>query len=202
MVVTLPAQLPRQENHARQESCLGAKPAACSPAPRGSPGPSWKSTRDRYEATHLSVWPLRATFPACPNLDRNFQLCVCNLLVAQCDINCCCDPDCSAADFSLFTTCSVPIVTGDSQLCSREAAIYSIDVTAHPPERIFKLIDQLNPNIFCIQIVNFISLLSVSKYCREKYKAMCAVCYKSHYAINKNAVMEHIMGREMWQIPS
>uniref|UniRef100_A0A7M4FZJ9 Tectonic family member 1 n=1 Tax=Crocodylus porosus TaxID=8502 RepID=A0A7M4FZJ9_CROPO len=88
------------------------------------------------------------------------KLCVCNLLVAQCDINCCCDPDCSAADFSLFTTCSVPIVTGDSQLCSREAAIYSIDVTAHPPERIFKLIDQLNPNIFCIQIVNYKQALS------------------------------------------
>uniref|UniRef100_A0A7M4F2T2 Tectonic family member 1 n=1 Tax=Crocodylus porosus TaxID=8502 RepID=A0A7M4F2T2_CROPO len=91
---------------------------------------------------------------------RVAKLCVCNLLVAQCDINCCCDPDCSAADFSLFTTCSVPIVTGDSQLCSREAAIYSIDVTAHPPERIFKLIDQLNPNIFCIQIVNYKQALS------------------------------------------
>ncbi|XP_014373927.2 tectonic-1 isoform X2 [Alligator sinensis] len=88
------------------------------------------------------------------------KLCVCNLLVAQCDINCCCDPDCSAADFSLFTTCSVPVVTGDSQLCSQEAAVYSIDVTAHPPERIFKLIDQFNPNIFCIQTVNYKQALS------------------------------------------
>ncbi|XP_019362792.1 PREDICTED: tectonic-1 isoform X2 [Gavialis gangeticus] len=88
------------------------------------------------------------------------KLCVCDLLVAQCDINCCCDPDCSAADFSLFTACSVPIVTGDSQLCSQEAAIYSIDVTAYPPERIFKLIDQFNPNIFCIQIVNYKQALS------------------------------------------
>uniref|UniRef100_A0A7M4F3A5 Tectonic family member 1 n=1 Tax=Crocodylus porosus TaxID=8502 RepID=A0A7M4F3A5_CROPO len=104
-------------------------------------------------------WLPRASPPAAaPSTGRD--LCVCNLLVAQCDINCCCDPDCSAADFSLFTTCSVPIVTGDSQLCSREAAIYSIDVTAHPPERIFKLIDQLNPNIFCIQIVNYKQALS------------------------------------------
>ncbi|XP_029768490.1 tectonic-1 [Terrapene carolina triunguis] len=88
------------------------------------------------------------------------MLCVCDLSVAQCDVNCCCDPDCSAADFSLFTTCSVHIVTGDSQLCSQEAAIYSIDVAAHPPERIFKLVDQNNPSIFCIHATNYKQALS------------------------------------------
>ncbi|NXE53504.1 TECT1 protein, partial [Casuarius casuarius] len=88
------------------------------------------------------------------------KLCVCDLLVAQCDVNCCCDPDCSAADFSLFTTCSVPIVTGDSHLCSQKAAIYSLDVEANPPERIFKLIDQINPNVFCIHAANYKQALS------------------------------------------
>ncbi|NWT09431.1 TECT1 protein, partial [Vireo altiloquus] len=83
------------------------------------------------------------------------KLCVCDLLVAQCDINCCCDPDCSADDFSLFTSCSVPVVTGDSQLCSQKAAVYSLDVEANPPERIFKLIDQVNPSIFCIHATNY-----------------------------------------------
>ncbi|NXL81235.1 TECT1 protein, partial [Leptocoma aspasia] len=83
------------------------------------------------------------------------RLCVCDLLVAQCDVNCCCDPDCSAEDFSLFTTCSVPAVTGDSQLCSQKAAVYSLDVEANPPERIFKLIDQVNPSIFCIHATNY-----------------------------------------------
>ncbi|NXP04354.1 TECT1 protein, partial [Thinocorus orbignyianus] len=83
------------------------------------------------------------------------KLCVCDLLVAQCDVNCCCDPDCSAADFSLFTTCSVPIVIGDSRLCSQKAAVYSLDVEANPPERIFKLIDQVNPSIFCIHATNY-----------------------------------------------
>ncbi|NXK04200.1 TECT1 protein, partial [Herpetotheres cachinnans] len=88
------------------------------------------------------------------------KLCVCDLLVAQCDVNCCCDPDCSAADFSLFTTCSVPIVTGDSHLCSQKAAIYSLDVEANPPERIFKLIDQVNPSVFCIHATNYEQALS------------------------------------------
>ncbi|NWU21714.1 TECT1 protein, partial [Dyaphorophyia castanea] len=83
------------------------------------------------------------------------KLCVCDLLVAQCDANCCCDPDCSADDFSLFTTCSVPVVTGDSQLCRQKAAVYSLDVEANPPERIFKLIDQVNPSIFCIHATNY-----------------------------------------------
>ncbi|NXJ54795.1 TECT1 protein, partial [Spizaetus tyrannus] len=90
------------------------------------------------------------------------KLCVCDLLVAQCDVNCCCDPDCSAADFSLFTTCSVPIVTGDSHLCSQKAATYSLDVEADPPERIVKLIDQVNPSVFCIHATNYKQALSFS----------------------------------------
>ncbi|NXS47040.1 TECT1 protein, partial [Balaeniceps rex] len=90
------------------------------------------------------------------------KLCVCDLLVAECDVNCCCDPDCSAADFSLFTTCSVPIVTGDSHLCSQKAAIYSLDVEANPPGRVFKLIDQVNPSVFCIHATNYKQALSFS----------------------------------------
>ncbi|NXX20336.1 TECT1 protein, partial [Podargus strigoides] len=90
------------------------------------------------------------------------KLCVCDLLVAQCDVNCCCDPDCSADDFSLFTTCSVAVVTGDSRLCSQKAAIYSLDVKANPPERIFRLIDQVNPSVFCIHATNYKQALSFS----------------------------------------
>ncbi|NWR08699.1 TECT1 protein, partial [Paradoxornis webbianus] len=96
----------------------------------------------------------RARSPPAPITDVA-RLCVCDLLVAQCDVNCCCDPDCSAEDFSLFTSCSVPVVTGDSQLCSQKAAVYSLDVEANPPERIFKLIDQVNPSIFCIHATNY-----------------------------------------------
>ncbi|KFU90229.1 Tectonic-1, partial [Chaetura pelagica] len=90
------------------------------------------------------------------------KLCVCDLLVAQCDVNCCCDPDCSTAEFSLFTTCSVPVVTGDSHLCSQKAAVYSLDVEANPPERIFELTDQVNPSIFCIHATNYDQALSFS----------------------------------------
>uniref|UniRef100_A0A2I3HQD9 Tectonic family member 1 n=1 Tax=Nomascus leucogenys TaxID=61853 RepID=A0A2I3HQD9_NOMLE len=81
-------------------------------------------------------------------------LCVCDLSPAQCDVNCCCDPDCSSMDFSVFSACSVPVVTGDSQFCSQKAAIYSLNFTANPPQRVFKLVDQINPSIFCIHITN------------------------------------------------
>ncbi|XP_049475281.1 tectonic-1 isoform X2 [Panthera uncia] len=87
-------------------------------------------------------------------------LCVCDLSPAQCDVNCCCDPDCSPVDFSVFSACSVPRVTGDSQFCSQKAAIYSLNFTANPPQRIFKLVDQINPSIFCIHITNYKPALS------------------------------------------
>ncbi|XP_048198918.1 tectonic-1 isoform X2 [Perognathus longimembris pacificus] len=88
------------------------------------------------------------------------SLCVCDLSPAQCDINCCCDPDCSSTDFSVFSTCSVPVVTSDSQFCSHKAAIYSLNFTANPPQRVFKLVDQINPSIFCIHITNYKPALS------------------------------------------
>ncbi|XP_007529091.1 tectonic-1 [Erinaceus europaeus] len=88
------------------------------------------------------------------------DLCVCDLSPAQCDVNCCCDPDCSSTDFSVFSACSVPVVTGDSQFCSQKAAIYSLNFTAHPPQRVFKLIDQINPSIFCIHTTNYKPALS------------------------------------------
>ncbi|XP_064434426.1 tectonic-1 isoform X5 [Mirounga angustirostris] len=58
-------------------------------------------------------------------------------------------------DFSVFSACSVPIVTGDSHFCSQKAAIYSLNFTANPPQRVFKLVDRINPSIFCIHITNY-----------------------------------------------
>ncbi|XP_004395904.1 PREDICTED: tectonic-1 [Odobenus rosmarus divergens] len=87
-------------------------------------------------------------------------LCVCDLTPAQCDVNCCCDPDCTSMDFSVFSACSVPIVMGDSQFCSQKAAIYSLNFTANPPQRVFKLVNRINPSIFCIHITNYKPALS------------------------------------------
>ncbi|CAM5162197.1 unnamed protein product [Eretmochelys imbricata] len=131
---------------------VGSSPAPESPPPETPAPPAASPAAAATAAARAGPGPAPVTDVA--------TLCVCDLSVAQCDVNCCCDPDCSASDFSLFTTCSVHIVTGDSQLCTQEAAIYSINVAAHPPERIFKLVDQNNPSIFCIHATNYKQALS------------------------------------------
>uniref|UniRef100_A0A8D0H0S3 Tectonic family member 1 n=1 Tax=Sphenodon punctatus TaxID=8508 RepID=A0A8D0H0S3_SPHPU len=110
----------------------GLHPAPSSTCSSGAEGPT--------AAPRAEPWPA-------PVIDIG-ELCACDLLAAQCDANCCCDPDCTPEDFSLFTTYSIPVVTGDSQLCIQEAA------------RIFRLVNKINPNIFCIHITNYKQALS------------------------------------------
>ncbi|KAM6423376.1 tectonic-1 [Liasis olivaceus] len=101
---------------------------------------------------HVGPWPAPVTEVA--------KLCICDLLEDQCDVNCCCDPVCTAADFSVFTACSVPIVTGDSHFCRQQEALYSIDQSAQPPERVFQLVDKVSPAMFCLQTTNYKAGLS------------------------------------------
>ncbi|XP_040540491.1 tectonic-1 isoform X2 [Gallus gallus] len=131
-----------------------------SPLRAAEPSTELPSSPEAPSKTRATAWKRGRSGPA--PLTDVAKLCVCDLLVAQCDVNCCCDPDCSAEDFSLFTTCSVPIVTGDSRLCSQKAAIYSLDTEANPPERVFKLVDHINPSVFCIHATNYEQALSFS----------------------------------------
>ncbi|XP_059511013.1 tectonic-1 isoform X2 [Stegostoma tigrinum] len=83
-----------------------------------------------------------------PDLQINVHsLCVCNLLVEQCDINCCCDPDCRKSDRVTFTTCDIKIVTDDRKLCNQEAAMYTLNWN--------KSVSLINPSIFCIKTNNY-----------------------------------------------
>lgn len=88
------------------------------------------------------------------------SLCVCDLLVTQCDVNCCCDPDCTAADFSVFSECSVSVVTGDRQLCAQESVLYSINTSTNVPQMVTETVQLVNPNVFCIQTTNYQPALS------------------------------------------
>ncbi|XP_035870628.1 tectonic-1 [Phyllostomus discolor] len=130
------------------ESLNSAEPApttlrpALSPRPPGTPRAPGPSSPRPTPVTDVAV------------------LCGCDLSPAQCDVNCCCDPDCSSTDFSVFSGCSIPVVTGDSQFCSQKAATYSLNFTANPPQRVFKIVDQINPSIFCIHITNYKPALS------------------------------------------
>ncbi|XP_074061762.1 tectonic-1 isoform X2 [Macrotis lagotis] len=94
-----------------------------------------------------------------PALDVS-SLCVCDLLAEECDVNCCCDPDCTSTDFSLFLTCSVPIVSDDSHFCFQKIAVYEMNFTTYPPERVFRLDEKVNPSIFCLYTLNYREALS------------------------------------------
>ncbi|ETE71605.1 Tectonic-1, partial [Ophiophagus hannah] len=65
-----------------------------------------------------------------------------------------------AADFSVFTACSVPVITGDGHFCRQPEALYSIDQSVQPPERIFQLVEKVNPSVFCLQTSNYKAGLS------------------------------------------
>uniref|UniRef100_A0A8C6YHY5 Tectonic family member 1 n=1 Tax=Naja naja TaxID=35670 RepID=A0A8C6YHY5_NAJNA len=101
---------------------------------------------------HVGPWPAPVT--------KVTELCVCDLLENQCDVNCCCDPVCTAADFSVFTACSVPVITGDGHFCRQPEALYSIDQSVQPPERMFQLVEKVNPSVFCLQTANYKAGLS------------------------------------------
>ncbi|XP_041084392.1 tectonic-1-like [Polyodon spathula] len=101
--------------------------------------------------------PLTGSLPT-PITDVS-SLCPCDLLERQCDANCCCDPNC-AADVTLFTTCLLQKLITNSQLCSQQAAVYSLNVTNGSTQSTFTLTDQVNPDVFCIQTANYESGLS------------------------------------------
>ncbi|XP_013880508.1 tectonic-1 isoform X2 [Austrofundulus limnaeus] len=80
------------------------------------------------------------------------RLCQCNELSAVCDINCCCDRECSE-EVSLFTSCSVSSVRSVSeQLCSQNTAQYSVRTRIDGYSELQAASQtETNPDVFCIQ---------------------------------------------------
>ncbi|XP_022109472.1 tectonic-1-like [Acanthaster planci] len=79
-----------------------------------------------------------------PNTD--IGSCICDLTVNACDVNCCCDEDCTAEDRSSFTVCSDTSKIIDEQVCFRSTVMY----TENAPE----VVNTSNPSFFCIVIDN------------------------------------------------
>nr|CAH7746750.1 unnamed protein product [Callosobruchus chinensis] len=55
---------------------------------------------------------------------RSNELCVCDLELNTCDINCCCDQDCSPSDKSVFSHCETETHTYDTRYCSYVKQMY------------------------------------------------------------------------------
>ncbi|XP_062312386.1 tectonic-1 [Osmerus eperlanus] len=83
------------------------------------------------------------------------RLCHCNQLKNRCDVNCCCDPDCTK-ELSLFNSCSVKKVSGNTNLCNQDAAYYVIGETADGFAEIQTFIQRdVYHNILCIQFSTY-----------------------------------------------
>ncbi|XP_038053223.1 tectonic-1-like [Patiria miniata] len=72
--------------------------------------------------------------------------CICDLTENACDVNCCCDEDCTAEDRSSFTVCSDTSKVVDEQVCFRSTVIY----TENAPETV----NTSSSSFFCIVIDN------------------------------------------------
>uniref|UniRef100_A0A8C5MYD4 Tectonic family member 1 n=1 Tax=Leptobrachium leishanense TaxID=445787 RepID=A0A8C5MYD4_9ANUR len=100
--------------------------------------------------------PVQSRAAALPSPITNVSsLCVCDLLVERCDVNCCCDPVCTASDFSVFSGCSVTVVTSNSRLCVQDSVLYSINSSSAIPQRVVQNVKIINPDVFCVQTANY-----------------------------------------------
>ncbi|XP_042562182.1 tectonic-1 [Clupea harengus] len=83
------------------------------------------------------------------------SLCPCNQQHAECQVNCCCDPDCTD-EISLFTSCSVEKVIVNPKLCCQDVASYSLrtspDGYASVQSSVYR---EVNSDVFCIQKANY-----------------------------------------------
>ncbi|KAA0703749.1 Tectonic-1 Precursor [Triplophysa tibetana] len=102
-----------------------------------------------------SVLPLPVSGVLPIPLTEVVKLCPCNLQRDQCDINCCCDPDCTE-EVSLFTDCSTKTISSDPKLCQKDKVVYSINTTPDGLSRVQSSVKkEVNPDVFCVQSANY-----------------------------------------------
>ncbi|KAM9850143.1 tectonic-1 [Aulostomus maculatus] len=82
------------------------------------------------------------------------SLCPCEKHKDPCDINCCCDRECSE-EMALFTGCLVPTLSGNKQLCSYDVASYSLRSTIDGYSEVMSSVRrETNKDILCIKSQN------------------------------------------------
>nr|XP_054757577.1 tectonic-1-like [Lytechinus pictus] len=74
--------------------------------------------------------------------------CICDLTGNRCDVNCCCDPDCTAADTETFSQCSENAYVVEDKVCLRSSVIFTNN--AEP-----ETVDVTDPSLFCITRDNY-----------------------------------------------
>ncbi|KAK1800699.1 hypothetical protein P4O66_005528 [Electrophorus voltai] len=82
-------------------------------------------------------------------------LCPCDAQPARCDVDCCCDADCSQ-ERALFSRCSLHKVIGETKLCSQDTALYSFSMTPSGLAQVqTAVLREVNPDVLCIRSANY-----------------------------------------------
>lgn len=79
--------------------------------------------------------------------------CVCDLSVGRCDLRCCCDPECSAADRAVFSSCADIGGTTTSQSCVSSHLVVDSN-------NAYRTVRDESTNLFCVSVDNNPSRLS------------------------------------------
>uniref|UniRef100_UPI0037E71082 tectonic-1 n=1 Tax=Semicossyphus pulcher TaxID=241346 RepID=UPI0037E71082 len=116
--------------------------------------PSYSSTEEPVQPT-LPAEPLPVNGRLLTPVTNVGRLCPCDEHQGVCDINCCCDRECSE-EVALFTSCSVDTVrSGNKQLCSRDVASYSLRSKIDGYSEIQSSVKkETNYDVLCIQSQN------------------------------------------------
>ncbi|XP_006814551.1 tectonic-1 [Saccoglossus kowalevskii] len=87
--------------------------------------------------------------PESTELPANTDLgpCTCDLTVPSCDVNCCCDPDCSAEDRHTFSECVENTYYHDDKVCLQSYQL----ILANTPYTVNKT----ESGLFCIEFDNY-----------------------------------------------
>ncbi|ELT91904.1 hypothetical protein CAPTEDRAFT_228697 [Capitella teleta] len=78
---------------------------------------------------------------------HNLAVCTCDMTENACDVNCCCDPDCTASDRLAFSKCSDEYTPADNRACVRSDIIF----TDNSPFEV----DTTQPGLFCVEYDNY-----------------------------------------------
>ncbi|KAM9834750.1 tectonic-1 isoform X17 [Syngnathus typhle] len=88
-----------------------------------------------------------------PTIDVG-NVCSCDELEDLCDINCCCDKECSQ-ELALFTGCTMLTLSGNNQFCSHATASYALQYTVEGYSQLQSFVQQeMYHDSFCIQSHN------------------------------------------------
>lgn len=98
------------------------------------------TTLSTTKSTTTSTTPAPPTFRN--DLNRTNEVCFCDLKVNECDMNCCCDEDCSYFQRNAFTACKDLTAQYDNRYCYAKKFIYKNN-TKH------KIVEAEN-RLFCI----------------------------------------------------